>query len=104
MTAVSNDYGFDNLFARQVEALGAKGDMLIVLTTSGNSANLVKAVSVARERGLLTLGLLGNRGGKLLKKVDRSLLIPHVSTQRLQEEHLFLIHVLVELIERDLFV
>jgi len=104
MTAVSNDYGFDNLFARQVEALGAKGDMLIVLTTSGNSANLVKAVSVARERGLLTLGLLGNRGGKLLKKVDRSLLIPHISTQRIQEEHLFLIHVLVELIERDLFV
>jgi len=103
MTAVSNDYGYENMFARQVEALGSKGDMLVVLTTSGNSANLIKAAAVARERGLLTFGLLGNRGGKLLKKVDRSLVIPHVSTQRIQEEHLFVIHLLVELVERDLF-
>ena len=73
MTAAANDYGYENIFARQVEALGDKGDMLIVLSTSGNSANLIKAVDMARERGLLTFGLLGNRGGKLLKKVDLEL-------------------------------
>ncbi len=102
MTATANDYGYENIFARQVEALGNKGDMLMVISTSGNSENLLKAATVAREKGILTTGLLGGSGGKLRKRVDRSLIIPHPSTQRIQEEHIFIIHTLVELIESDL--
>lgn len=102
VTAAANDYGFENIFSRQVEGLGHKGDMLLVLSTSGNSANLIKAVQTARRQGLLTAGLLGGTGGKLLSMIDRSLVVPHPSTQRIQEEHSFLIHVLVELVEGDL--
>ncbi|MFQ6007823.1 MAG: SIS domain-containing protein [Candidatus Zixiibacteriota bacterium] len=103
MTAAANDFGFDNAFARQVEALGNKGDMLFVISTSGNSLNLLKAVQTAKELGLLTAGLLGNQGGKLGRAADRTLIIPHPSTQRIQEEHIFVIHLLVELVESDLF-
>ncbi len=102
LTAAANDFGFEKLFARQVEGLGQRGDMLFVISTSGNSANLVNAVTAARERKLLTVGLLGNDGGKLAGMVDRALVIPHPSTQRIQEEHIFVIHLLVELIESDL--
>ncbi len=102
-TAAANDFGYENIFSRQVEGLGQKGDLLFVLSTSGNSPNLIKAVSVARERSILTAGLLGGRGGKLAKKVERPLIVPHTSTQRIQEEHIFIIHTLVELIEGDLF-
>jgi D-sedoheptulose 7-phosphate isomerase len=103
MTAAANDYGFDNVFARQVEGLGNKGDMLVVLSTSGNSANLVKAAQVARKHGMITVALLGGNGGKLGKMVERALVVPHPSTQRIQEEHLFIMHILVELVEKDLF-
>ncbi len=103
MTAAANDFGFESVFARQVEALGAKGDMLTVISTSGNSENLVRATQAARERGLLTAGLLGGQGGQLAKLVDRSLIVPNDSTQRIQEEHTFIIHFLVEMIESDLF-
>jgi D-sedoheptulose 7-phosphate isomerase len=99
LTAAANDYGFENIFARQVEGLGHKGDMLFVISTSGNSANLIKAVQAAREKKLLTIGLLGNNGGQLAKLVDRALIIPHPSTQRIQEEHIFIIHILVEMVE-----
>ena len=102
-TAAANDFGFENVFARQVEGLGNKGDLLFMLSTSGNSPNLIKAASVARERGMLSAALLGGRGGKLAKQIERSLIIPHTSTQRIQEEHIFIIHALVELIEGDLF-
>ena len=103
MTATANDFGFENVFARQVEGLGCKGDMLFVISTSGNSKNLVKAVHTARDRGLLTAGLLGCQGGKLSDLLERSLIIPHTSTQRIQEEHIFIIHLLVEIVEGDLF-
>ncbi len=103
MTAAGNDFGFENVFARQVEAVGHKGDMFLVISTSGNSPNLVAGVRVARERGLLTAGLLGRKGGQLIALVDRSLVVPHTSVQRIQEEHIFIIHVLVELVESDLF-
>lgn len=102
LTAAANDYGFENVFARQVEGLGNKGDMLLVISTSGNSANLIKAVNTAHDKGMITVGLLGGRGGKLAKKVDRAIIIPHPSTQRIQEEHIFIIHLLVEMIESDL--
>jgi len=102
-TAAANDFGYEKVFARQIEGLGHKGDMLLVISTSGNSANLVHAVRTAHERGLLTAALLGGRGGELVKQVERSLIVPHSSTQRIQEEHIFIIHLLVELIESDLF-
>ncbi len=103
ITACANDYGYDNIFARQVEALGNKGDMLLVMSTSGNSENLVRAVTTAHQKTVLTAALLGGNGGKLVSMVDRPLVIPDSSTQRIQEEHLFLVHTLVELVERDLF-
>jgi D-sedoheptulose 7-phosphate isomerase len=102
MTAAANDYGYESVFARQVEALGRKGDLLIVMSTSGNSVNLVRAAQAAREKELLTFGFLGGSGGKLARVVERSIIIPHPSPQRIQEEHLFLIHQLVELVESDL--
>ncbi len=103
MTAAANDFGYENVFARQVEGLGTKGDMLLVISTSGNSANIVKATQVAHERGLLTAGLLGCQGGRVGELVERSLIVPHTSTQRIQEEHTFIIHALVELVEGGLF-
>ena len=103
VTAAANDFGFDNIFARQVEGLGNKGDMLMVMSTSGNSENLIRAVNTAKQRNMLVTALLGGDGGKLAPIVERPIVIPHRSTQRIQEEHLFLLHQLVELIERDLF-
>lgn len=103
MTAAANDYGYDRVFARQVEGLGQKGDMLFVMSTSGNSPNLLEAVRIAHKKGLITTALLGGNGGKLGKNVERALIIPHTSTQRIQEEHLFAVHSLVEMVESDLF-
>ena len=102
MTAAANDFGYESVFSRQIEGLGTKGDLLIVISTSGNSPNLIKAVQTARDKGILATGLLGGTGGKLKDLVDRPLIIPHLSTQRIQEEHIFIIHLLVELVERDL--
>jgi D-sedoheptulose 7-phosphate isomerase len=102
ITACGNDYGFDQIFARQVQGLGKAGDVLILISTSGNSVNLIKAAESARAMNLLTVGLLGGDGGKLLSLCDKKLIVPHTLTQRIQEEHIFLIHLLVELIESDL--
>jgi len=102
LTACANDYGYENIFARQVEGLGNKGDLLFVISTSGNSENLVRAVEKSHEKGIITAGLLGGTGGKLGRMVELALVIPHISTQRIQEEHIFLIHLLVELVESDL--
>ena len=102
MTAASNDYGYDRIFSRQVEGLGNKGDMLFVMSTSGNSTNIINAVQVAKDRNMISVGLLGGNGGKLAKMVDRAIVIPHPSTQRVQEEHIFIIHLLVGLVESDL--
>jgi D-sedoheptulose 7-phosphate isomerase len=103
LTAASNDYGYDKAIARQVEALAAKGDLLFLISTSGNSPNLIEAANVARDRSILATGLLGGKGGKLAKLTDHPLIVPHNSTQRIQEEHAFIIHLLVELVEGDLF-
>jgi D-sedoheptulose 7-phosphate isomerase len=102
LTAAANDYGFENAFARQVQGLGQAGDVLILISTSGNSANLIKAAKAARDKNILTVGILGGDGGSLAAKVDKNLTVPHSSVQRIQEEQIFLIHLLVELIESDL--
>jgi len=103
VTAAANDFGYENIFARQIEGLGNRGDMLLALSTSGNSENLVRAVKTAKDKNILTTALLGGNGGKLAKMIERPLVVPHPSTQAVQEEHLFILHQLVEMIEKDLF-
>ena len=103
LTAGSNDFGFENVFSRQVEALGIEGDVLIVLSTSGNSPNIIKAVEEARKTGLHTIGFLGSDGGKLGPLVDLPLIIPSKDTQRIQEAHITVGHIIISLIEEELF-
>jgi len=103
LTAGGNDIGFDNVFARQVEALGHPEDILIAISTSGNSPNIVKAVEKANEKKIKSIGLLGNTGGKCRELVDIPIIIPSESTQRIQETHITLGHIIIELIERELF-
>ena len=100
LTAVGNDYGFDAIFARQVEGLGCAGDVLLALSTSGNSPNVVLAVEEARRQGLWTLGLLGKDGGALREIVDMALVVPSSSTQRIQEAHITIGHILCGALER----
>lgn len=102
ITAIGNDFGYDEVFWYQVQALGQKQDLLIVLSSSGNSSNIVKAVEQARKQGIETIALLGKDGGKVRTMVDKALTIPF-DTPRSQEMHGFVIHVLSELIEETLF-
>jgi D-sedoheptulose 7-phosphate isomerase len=99
LTAVANDYGFDRVFARQVEAHGQTGDVLIAISTSGASPTVLRAVETARARGLVTIGLTGRDGGELGRMVDVHLHVPSPSTPRVQEAHATLLHVLCALIE-----
>jgi len=99
LTAVGNDYGFDEIFARQVQALGGAHDVLLVLSTSGNSPNCVRAVEQARGQGLRTYGFLGRDGGRLRALVDGAVIAPSDHTPRIQEIHIFLGHLLCALLE-----
>lgn len=96
LTCCGNDLGFDEIFARQVEALGNAGDVLIVLTTSGNSANVLRAIETAQEKGLKTVALLGKTGGKARGRCDVEIIIPAETAHRVQEGHKILFHVLCE--------
>ncbi|MEK7615680.1 MAG: SIS domain-containing protein [Patescibacteria group bacterium] len=102
LTAIGNDYSFDQIFARQVSGLGVAGDMLMVFSTSGNSKNLLEAVSVARRKQLSTVGLLGNQGGLLKDAVALPLVVHSPSTPRIQEVHQLLLHIIAEEVERRL--
>jgi len=102
LTAAADQFGYEWVFARQIEGIGHRGDMLIALSTTGNPPNLIRAAQTAREKGMISAALLGGTGGKLKSLVDRPLIIPQTSRQRIREEQLFILHVLVELIERDL--
>jgi len=99
LTAIGNDYGFDQIFSRQVEALGQKGDILIGISTSGNSENIIKAVEKAKELKMFTVGFLGKDGGKLKNIVDKAFIVKHVNTARIQEVHLTLEHTLCKIID-----
>jgi D-sedoheptulose 7-phosphate isomerase len=99
LTAIGNDYGFERIFARQVEALGRPGDVLLVISTSGHSANCRQAARTARQQGLRTHALLGKDGGPLRGEVDGAIVAPGAATPRIQEMHLILIHLLCELLE-----
>ncbi len=102
LTSVGNDYGFDRVFARQIEALGRRGDVLVALTTSGRSANVLAAVRVARARRLRVLGLTGARGIPFARRCDLCLIVPSRETPRIQEVHLAVGHLWCEEIERGL--
>lgn len=99
MTAVANDYWYDLLFARQVEALGDKDDVLIAISTSGNSVNIIRAVEAAKFKGLKTIGLLGSDGGKLKDLVDMALIVPSQESDRTQEVHILIGHILCHIID-----
>lgn len=103
MTCVANDFGFDFVFSRFIEAWGQKGDALLAISTSGNSANVIKAVEVAKARGMKVVGLLGKDGGKLKSMVDVAMVIDCPITDRIQEIHIKCIHIFIEGIERQIF-
>jgi D-sedoheptulose 7-phosphate isomerase len=103
ITAIANDYSYEMVFARQLEALSSKGDVAVGITTSGNSANILSAMKVARQRGLLTIGMTGMSGGKLKGAVGYCICIPSTQTPRIQESHILTGHILCEIIEEDLF-
>ena len=103
LTALSNDYGYDTVFSRQVEALGKSGDVLIGISTSGNSKNVILAVEAAKKAGLKTIGLLGRDGGAIAKLVDIPVNVPHNVTARIQEAHIFILHFWAAYIEQELF-
>ncbi len=103
LTACANDFGFEQVFSRQVEALGKPEDVLVCISTSGNSPNLIKAAQKAKEKRMKTVGLLGGDGGELRKFTDLSLIVPSHATPRIQETHICICHILCELIEKELF-
>ena len=101
LTAVGNDYGFEDIFSRQVEGLGRSGDILIGISTSGNSKNVVKAVEAARNVGMHTFAFTGKSGGKLAELCDLTFAVPSKVTARIQEMHILAGHILCELVEEE---
>jgi D-sedoheptulose 7-phosphate isomerase len=96
LTCIANDFGFDQVFSRQIEALAKDPDILLVISTSGNSKNLLEAVTVARKKGTKTIGLLGKGGGELKNLVDVAIVVPSQITARIQEIHTLCVHLLIE--------
>lgn len=103
LTCIANDTGFDNIFARQVEAFGTRGDLCLAITTSGNSPNIIAAIEQARSLDMKVVGLLGRDGGRVAPLCDLSLIVPSNDTQRIQETHNLIGHILCELVELKLF-
>lgn len=103
LTAGGNDIGFENVFARNVEGLGASGDVLLAISTSGNSKNVKLAAEVALKKNIITIGLLGCDGGEISKIVDIPIIVPSRNTQRIQETHLLIEHILCESVENILY-
>jgi D-sedoheptulose 7-phosphate isomerase len=103
LTAGGNDIGFSNVFARQVEALGHPEDILLAISTSGNSENIVKAIETAKSRKVRTIGFLGGSGGRCAELVDLAVIVPSQNTQRIQETHITLGHILLEMVERTMY-
>lgn len=103
LTCMGNDYGFDDIFQRQVEALGNKNDIFFGISTSGNSKNIIKAVAEAKKKGLTTVGLLGKDGGKLKELCDYNITLPYKETARVQEHHIMTIHLICEFVENSIY-
>jgi len=100
LTCIANDFGYDAVFARQVEGLGMRGDLLVCFTTSGNSVNCLRALTVAKARGLVTVALLGKDGGQAKGVADFEIIVGHSDTARVQEAHTLILHALLEVVER----
>ena len=104
LSCIANDFGYDEVFARSVEAYGKKGDLLVAITTSGGSPNILRALEVAREKGVVTVGLLGKGGGKAKAMVDVPIVVPLATTSdRIQEVHIKVLHIVIEAVERELY-
>lgn len=103
LTAVANDYSYEEVFSRMIEATGQPGDILIGLSTSGNSPNVLKALEKAKEKGMITAAFTGASGGKMKDSVEWLINVPSTDTPRIQEAHILLGHILCELIEKELF-
>ncbi len=103
ITSIGNDYSFDEIFSKQLKALGMEGDILLALSTSGNSSNVISAVNVARSQGIYTVGLTGGDGGKLASLVDMALLVKSNTTARIQETHILVGHIICQLVDFILF-
>lgn len=103
LTAVANDYSYDEVYTRLVKAIGRQGDVLIGLSTSGNSGNILRALAQARQQGMLTFGLTGESGGKMKELCDLTIRIPSSVTPRIQESHILVGHIICELVEASLF-
>ena len=101
LTSISNDYSFDTVFSRQCESLVSKGDVVVGISTSGNSKNVLNALKICKKRGAKTIGLLGNEGGKIKKIVDHSLIVNSTSTPRIQEVHRVVSHLICDLVEKN---
>jgi D-sedoheptulose 7-phosphate isomerase len=102
LTAAANDFGFENVFARQIEALGRPGDILVAISTSGNSRNVIEAAKTAKQQKIFVIGFLGETGGELTSVVDLPLIIPSNVTPRIQESHILIGHIICELVESEL--
>jgi D-sedoheptulose 7-phosphate isomerase len=103
LTAIGNDYGYDKLFARQVQANGVKGDMFIGISTSGNSANVIEALKECKEKGIITVGLTGASGGKMAELCDFCIKVPSNETPRVQEAHILIGHIICAVVEETIF-
>lgn len=103
ITAVGNDYGYDVVYARIIKGIGLKGDILVGLSTSGNSENIIKAFEVAREKGIVTVGFTGQTGGKMKNLCDYLINIPSSDTPRIQESHIMVGHIICQLVEEQYF-
>jgi len=101
LTALANDYDYIKIFVRQVEAFGSSGDILIGISTSGNSKNVINAMNYATENGLKTVALTGGSGGKMAQIADVSIIVPSDSVQRIQESHIAIGHILCDLLEQS---
>lgn len=103
LTAVANDYSYDEVFSRLVKAKGRKGDILIGISTSGNSTNVIKAIEVANEIGMITVGMTGKPGGKMRNLCKYLINVPSTDTSRIQEAHIMIGHIICEIVEKELF-
>lgn len=102
LTCIGNDYSFDQIFARQISAIGREGDLLFAISTSGNSNNVIQAVHTAKEKGIFTVGLLGRDGGALVEHCDHAIVVPSDTTARIQECHILIGHSVCGIIEENL--
>ncbi|APA47824.1 D-sedoheptulose 7-phosphate isomerase [Campylobacter jejuni] len=103
LTAISNDYGYENLFARQVQAQGVKGDVFIGISTSGNSKNILKALELCKQKGIISIGLSGASGGAMNELCDYCIKVPSTCTPRIQEAHILIGHIICAIVEEELF-